>query len=148
MQIPVKPDDAIEVFRCEIVIRWGDMDAMGHVNNAMYFRYLEHARISWFAALNIALDPTSEGPVIVNAGCTFIRQFEYPGTVLARQYVGRIGTSSVDTYTLLSRTDSPDRVDAQGCGRVVWVNNLLRKSAPLPDHVRQLMLTAHSSVFS
>jgi len=31
-----------------IPVRWGDMDAMGHVNNTVYFRFMEQTRISWF----------------------------------------------------------------------------------------------------
>lgn len=37
-----------------IPIRWGDMDAMGHVNNTVYFRYLETVRIAWFGSLGSA----------------------------------------------------------------------------------------------
>ena len=37
------------VHTLQMPIRWGDMDAMGHVNNTLYFRYLETARIAWFA---------------------------------------------------------------------------------------------------
>ena len=148
MEIPRKPDNAVEVFRSEIPIRWGDMDGMGHVNNTLYFRYMEQARISWFDSMDFAPDPKGEGPVIINAGCTFITQFEYPGTVLVRQFVGRMGSSSVDTYALLSRTDSPARIDAEGCSRVVWVNQPARKSSPLPESVRRLLVTPHASVLS
>jgi hypothetical protein len=65
-----------------IPIRWGDMDAMGHVNNTSYFRYLEIARIEWARSVGCEPDPKGEGIVIVNAFCNFYRQFEYPGDVL------------------------------------------------------------------
>jgi acyl-CoA thioester hydrolase len=42
------------VFEMSMPIRWGDMDAFGHVNNTVYFRYMEQARISWFEQLGIA----------------------------------------------------------------------------------------------
>ena len=35
-------------------IRWGDMDAFGHVNNTVYFRYMEQVRISWFEQIGLA----------------------------------------------------------------------------------------------
>ena len=54
-----------------IPIRWGDMDAMGHLNNASYFRFFETVRIDWFRSLGIRLDPSGEGIVIVNAFCLF-----------------------------------------------------------------------------
>jgi len=40
-----------------IPIRWGDMDAMGHVNNTVYFRYLETIRIDWFDKIGFNLNP-------------------------------------------------------------------------------------------
>jgi acyl-CoA thioester hydrolase len=61
-------------------IRWGDMDAMGHVNNAVYFRYLEQARIEWFAHIDCVPAPENgTGAVIINAHCTFLRQLKFPG---------------------------------------------------------------------
>jgi acyl-CoA thioester hydrolase len=133
------PDARILTFELEIPIRWGDMDAMGHVNNTVYFRYMEQARISWFERLGLQPDPNGEGPVIINAACTFIRQFEYPGTVLARHFVGAFGRSSVETYVDMSRTDAPDVVCASGSAKVVWVDFPRQRSTPLPDRVRDLM---------
>ena len=78
--------DRVLVYQIEIPIRWGDMDAMGHVNNTVYFRYMEQARISWMEALG--WQGGGEGMLVVNAHCTFVRQLEYPGTVLVRQYRG------------------------------------------------------------
>ena len=90
-----------------IPIRWGDMDAMGHVNNTLYFRYLETIRIEWLHSLGTTLKPEGEGFVIVNAFCNFIRQLEYPGDVRARHYVGSVGRSSFDTFVTLAREDEP-----------------------------------------
>jgi acyl-CoA thioester hydrolase len=128
------------VFEHALSIRWGDMDAMGHVNNTVYFRYMEQTRISWFEALGIAPDPDGQGPVIVNASCEFRRELRYPGTVRVRQWVGDIGTSSFQTWLTLSRTDDPDTVCAEGAARVVWVDFPRRKSAPLPPSVREAIL--------
>ena len=57
--------------------------------------------------------------MIVNAACTFLRQLEYPGTVLARHYVGEIGRSSIMTHVDMMRSDDPDQVYAQGSAKVV-----------------------------
>jgi acyl-CoA thioester hydrolase len=133
--------ERVLVFQYEIPIRWGDMDAMGHVNNTVYFRYMEQTRISWFDAMGIDQNPDGEGPLVVNAHCTFLRQFEYPGTVLCRHYVGRIGTSSFETYNEMVRTDDPGRVCAHGGAKGVWVNYRMQKSRPLPDAVRLAIVT-------
>jgi acyl-CoA thioester hydrolase len=129
----------ILVYEMQIPIRWGDMDAMGHVNNTVYFRFMEQARISWFDEMGFRPNPAGEGPVIVNAACTFARQFEYPGTVLARHYVGALGRSSIMTYVDMLRTDDPDVVYAHGSAKVVWVNFQQQKSVPMPDTIRNLM---------
>lgn len=132
--------ERILVFELEMPIRWGDMDAMGHVNNTVYFRYMEQLRISWFEAMEVRTVPAGEGPLIVNASCTFLRELQYPGTVLARQYVGAIGRSSFETFVDMLRTDDPDTVYAQGAAKVVWVDYARRKSAPLPEYARQAIL--------
>lgn len=72
------------VHEMHIAIRWGDMDAMGHLNNGSYFRYMETIRIDWMHAIGCKPDPQGEGPVIVNAFCNFYKQLEYPGDVLVR----------------------------------------------------------------
>ena len=127
------------VLEMRIPIRWGDIDAMGHVNNTVYFRYLEQARISWFDALDVGRRIPGQGIVVVNAHCEFLRELTYPGTVLVRHYTGEIGRSSVMTLAELSRTDDPDAVYARGGAKVVWIDRQLKKSAPWPDDVRSLL---------
>ncbi|NRF69982.1 acyl-CoA thioesterase [Aquincola sp. S2] len=122
-----------------IPIRWGDMDAMGHVNNTVYFRYLESLRIEWFRSIDCQPDPDGIGPVIINAFCSFIRQLEYPGEVLARHYAGEIGRSTIDTFATLERTDQPGVVYASGGATVVWTDFKAQKSVPVPDEVRALL---------
>lgn len=48
------------VFEMTIPIRWGDMDAMNHVNNTIYFRYLESCRIEWMRSINALPNPKGE----------------------------------------------------------------------------------------
>jgi acyl-CoA thioester hydrolase len=130
------PADKTLSFEMVIPIRWGDMDAMGHVNNANYFRYLESLRIAWFGSLGCLAGPDGVGPVIINAFCTFIRQLEYPGDVLARHYVGAIGRSTIDTYATLERRDRPGEIDAEGGATVVWTDFKAQKSVPIPEAMR------------
>ena len=125
-------------------IRWGDMDAMGHVNNTVYFRYMEQARIEWFTEAGCAPDPMGEGPVIINARCTFIRQLKYPGEIEVATYVGGPGRSSFEMYHEIRRTDQKDVLSAEGGAKVVWVDFPLEKSAPLPEWVRALLPRAEA----
>ncbi|MES2957313.1 MAG: thioesterase family protein [Pseudomonadota bacterium] len=120
-------------------IRWGDMDAMGHVNNTLYFRYMEVVRLEWLFEIGASPNPSGFGPVIVNAFCNFIRQLEYPGEVLAKHYVANAGRSSFDTYITLERADAPGLVYAEGGAKTVWTDFKAQKSAPMPDWLRSLV---------
>ena len=133
------PEKKKLVYEMTIPIRWGDMDAMGHINNAVYFRYMETARIDWFSSLGFIANPNGEGLVIVNAFCNFIRQFEYPGDILIRTFVSDLGRSSFDTWVTMERTDQPGVISATGGATIVWVDFPKQKSAPLPDWLRQVV---------
>jgi acyl-CoA thioester hydrolase len=122
-----------------IPIRWGDMDSMGHVNNTVYFRYMEIARLEWLFKIGGPPDPSGCGPVIVNAFCNFIRQLEFPGDVLARHYVANPGRSSFDTFITLERTDKPGLIHAEGGSKTVWTDFKAQKSAPMPDWLREIV---------
>ena len=117
-----------------IAIRWGDMDAQRHVNNAVYFRFMEQARVSWFDALGVRDMPT--GPTVINASCTFLKQLVYPGDVEVRMFVGELGRSSFETYYELRPSYDPGTLYADGSAKVVWVNFEKRASMPVPEVIR------------
>jgi acyl-CoA thioester hydrolase len=123
-----------------IPIRWGDMDAMGHVNNTVYFRYMEQARISWFEAL-VPGDEVwqSTGLVIANAACNYQRPITYPGTVEFKLFVGPPGGSSVPTYYEL-RVDGDATPYADGAAVVVFIDLKQQKPARIPEDIRQRLL--------
>jgi acyl-CoA thioester hydrolase len=119
--------------RTEIPIRWGDLDAYGHVNNTVFFRFMEQARVEWLETLSHSLRPEGEGPVIVNACCTFLVQVNYPGVVTVDLLVGPPGRSSIPTRYELRCGDT---VVAQGESKVVWIDFSTGKSVPLPEAIR------------
>jgi len=112
------------------------MDAMGHVNNTVYFRYMEQARISWFDALIPEEGAWKHtGIVIVNASCHYKRPITYPGTVEVRLLVGRIGGSSVATYYEL-RVDADPEPYANGEAVVVFVSSATQKPTRMSEAMR------------
>ena len=118
-----------------IPIRWGDMDAMGHVNNTVYFRYMEQARISWFDALvpeKAAWKDT--GIVIANASCNFKLPLNYPGTVEVQLRVDPPGGSSVGTFYELRMNDA---LCADGAATVVFIDMRRQKPVRIPDGIRK-----------
>ena len=119
-----------------IAIRWGDMDVMGHVNNTVYFRYMEQARISWFETLVPQAEAWGEiGIVIVNASCNFRRPINYPGTVEVKVFAGAPGGSSVATFYELVLAGE---TYADGAATVVFVGPDQRPLR-IPDRIRTLM---------
>ncbi len=117
-------------------LRWGDMDAMGHINNTLYFRYMEVCRLDWIFKQGVSTDLSGEGPVVINAFCNFLRQLEFPGDIVVKMFVANPGRSSFETYHTIERSDEPGVVYAEGGARTVWTDYAAKKSAPLPDWFR------------
>jgi acyl-CoA thioester hydrolase len=133
------PDNKKLVFETRLPIRWGDMDAMGHVNNASYFRYLETVRIDWMYSIGCVPDPKGEGPVIVNAFCNFYKQLEYPGDILVRMYASDPGRTTFETWGTMERVDQPGVIYAAGGATTIWVDFPSQKAASLPDWMRVIV---------
>ena len=121
-------------------LRWGDMDAMGHINNTLYFRYMEVCRLDWIFKQGVSTDLRGEGPVVINAFCNFLRQLEFPGDIVVKMFVANPGRSSFETYHTIERSDEPGVVYAEGGARTVWTDYAARKSAPLPDWFRSRLV--------
>lgn len=116
------------------------MDAMGHVNNTVYFRFMEQARISWFEALVPGEDAwQSTGIVIANASCNYKRPITYPGTVEVRVLIGAPGGSSIPTHYELRVDDDPQPY-ADGAAVVVFIDMKTQRSARIPDTIRNRLL--------
>jgi acyl-CoA thioester hydrolase len=130
------PENKTLVHEMTIPIRWGDMDMLGHVNNTVYFRYMETSRIEWLGTLRPRDEPAGRGAVIVNAFCNFVGQLEFPGDVRIRMYVSNPGRSSFDSWVVMERTDDPGVVYATGGATIVWADFAAQKSVPLPDWLR------------
>jgi acyl-CoA thioester hydrolase len=118
-----------------IPIRWGDMDAMGHVNNTVYFRYMEQTRISWFDVLVPEEEAwKSTGIVVANATCNFKRPMNYPGTVEVQMFIGDLGGSSVPTFYELSLNG---QLCADGSATVVFIDMAKQKPVRIPQSIRE-----------
>ena len=134
------PEQKKLVYEMRIPIRWGDMDPMGHVNNTLYFRYLEICRVEWLREIGCPVNPQGEGPVIVNAFCNFYKQLEYPGDVLVKMYVSDPKRATFETWATMERADQPGIIYAAGGATTIWVNFPQQTSAALPDRIRALLV--------
>jgi acyl-CoA thioester hydrolase len=110
------------------------MDALGHVNNTVYFRYMEQARIEWLfahAKLHGGYE-TGQGPVIVNASCNFLRPLVYPGSVEVTMFLGSPGRSSVGSHY---DVHCAGEKYADGAAKIVWIDIKTGRPVPLPESI-------------
>jgi acyl-CoA thioester hydrolase len=118
----------------ELPIRWADMDALGHVNNTVYFTFCESARIAYFGAVELASfsEKETDGPGLVAANLNFRRQMKYPGTIRVRAKASRIGKKSFNLdYEIRDVADG--EVVADGSSVCVWVDYAESKAKLLPQ---------------
>lgn len=126
-------------------VRWRDMDALGHVNNAVYFTYCESTRIAWLEKIGWAGSVSGQsetGPVVVNAALEFHKPAVYPVDVEVRLLADPPGRSSIQTYYELRDATKPEVIFASGGAKMVWVNYRAERSTPLPDSIRELLVAA------
>ena len=109
-----------------ISVRWGDMDVMGHVNNAKYFTYCESARMSYFRA--VGMDGHREGgrfgPALAAAHLNFRQQVRYPAELAVATRVSEIGQTSFRMEYVIEHAgpESGTGPVADGFGVIVWVD--------------------------
>ena len=120
-----------------IPVQWGDMDAYGHVNNTVLFRYFETARIAYLDRCGFleSYDRDRVGAILHSTDCRFRRAIIYPDTV---QVGGRAVSVDEDRFTMAYMVVSlvHDDVVAEGSGIVVSFDYNTREMAPLPERVR------------
>jgi acyl-CoA thioester hydrolase len=121
----------------ELPVEWGDMDYFRHVNNTVFFRYFESARIAYLERIGFAevLERESVGPILHSTHCRFRRPLTYPDRV-------RVGARATDLqedrFTMEYRVVSFDQeaVAADGGGVVVSFDYSRGHKVPLPARVR------------
>lgn len=137
--IRVVSDDAspgAAVFTAVIPVRWGDMDADGHVNNTGFFRFMEETRMRWISGLGLPTVPPHPVIVLLNAACHYHRPVGYPASIESALHAGRVGTTSVQTHYRL-RDAGTGVLCAEGYATLVWYDPRQQKAVPLPDAIRK-----------
>lgn len=124
------------VFRTILGVRWGDMDAFNHVNNAQYLRYLEEARVQWLAGIPGMSLNDRIAPVLVASHVNYRRPIEWPNEILVELFIEKIGGSSLTMGHRMR--SSPDESGLYSDGNVVmvWIDTRTGNSVPLPEEVR------------
>ncbi len=127
--------NASTVFRTPVPLRWSDLDAFNHVNNARYLTFLEQARIEWFETIGEAWVTEASAPVVASATLNFKRPIEYPASVFVELFTEKLGNSSVVIGHRIVAADGALHCD--GNVVAVWVGRRDGRPTALPDGVRR-----------
>lgn len=125
----------------EIPVAWGEMDALNHVNNVVYFRYFETARLEYFAGIGLMeeMQATQIGPVLSETSSRYRRPVTYPDTLLVGSRVSMLDDDSfVMEYKIVSKQQGA--VTTMGTAKVVMFNFAGKKRASLnPSLVEKIV---------
>lgn len=124
----------------ELTLHWGEMDALGHVNNVVYFRYFETARIAYFERTGIqASGDVHVGPILASTACRFRRPLTFPDRICVGARVTEIGDDRFTMeYALASERHGA--IAAIGEGVVVSFDYRAGRKHALPAAWRERML--------
>lgn len=117
------------VYPFEMAVRWGDLDALNHVNNTVYFRYMEEARVSCARSCGIGVAGSGRDIVLAKVSCDFLRPVLWPATVQIDTRLRNIGRSSIEFDVEMSV-----KGEEGGCARastvIVGVDTATGRSSP------------------
>lgn len=122
-------------FQYRIPVRWGDLDAFNHVNNANYLRYLEEARVQWLHTLVSDWDDVPAVPVMAAVQLNYRVPIGWPAEIIVTQSIARLGSTSL---TIANRIESADGAVLHADGEVVlvWIDRASGQPVPLPEVMR------------
>jgi acyl-CoA thioester hydrolase len=133
--------------RISLSVQWGEMDSYGHVNNTVYFRWFESARMEYFARLDwpAVEKETGVGPILHSTRGRFRAPLEWPDQI---EVATRITNLLSDRFTMLYevRSRTLDRVVAEGEGTIVAFDYRRREKASLPEVIRARIEALEKSV--
>ncbi|WP_372368101.1 acyl-CoA thioesterase [Candidatus Uabimicrobium sp. HlEnr_7] len=129
-------------------IAWGDMDAFQHVNNIMYFRYFENARIAYFEKTSITehMQQTKLGPILAETNCRFRMPLTYPDNISVG---ARVTQMKKDRFAMeyIVFSNKVQKVAAKGTGLVVYYNYTKNCKTQIPDVIRNHIITLEGHNF-
>jgi len=126
----------LTLFRCELPVRWRDLDAFSHVNNSVFLTYLEEARLRWLESLPAPWLTEQTAPLIAAIHVNYRRPITWPETVAVELYAERLGNSSITLGHRILAAGDTHVLYADGYAVMVWADAQTGKAASLPDVVR------------
>ena len=125
-----------KIFTADIEVRFRDLDAMGHVNNSVYFTYFEHGRILFSRHIFNMYEPADFTFIMAHISCDFLKPVKLSDRVILQMGVKNIGTKSFDYgYKLVDRSNE-SVVYATGESVQVCYDYKTAKSILVPEDMR------------
>lgn len=124
------------LIRVPIALRWRDLDAYNHVNNATFLTYLEEARLRWLTAECDGWHGETAAPVLASVTANYRRQLGWPTDIAVELFCQRLGNSSVTVSHRIVAANDDSELYCDGSVVIVWINPQDGKSVPLPASVR------------
>jgi acyl-CoA thioester hydrolase len=131
---PRKPEPQLADYPHQVsdIIRYGDLDAQGHVNNAVFSTYFESGRVAMFRMRDLGTGVPNSTFVLARQEIDFMRELRWPGNVLVGTALVELGRSS---FTLLQAIFDGERCAAASRAIMVMLDATTRKSQPLPPEI-------------
>lgn len=123
-------------FRLDIAVRWRDLDAFNHVNNASYLSYIEEARVLWLKSLDSDWAGAAAAPILAAIQVNYRRPVGWPEALRVELFAERVGNKSLTLGHRIVSASSPEQLFADGHSVLVWVNRD-GQSVALPESVVQ-----------
>lgn len=117
-------------------VQWGDMDAMGHVNNVVFFRWFESARVAYLDRISLASSSDHLGPILASVKCDYRRQLNFPDTVAIGARVTRLGRTSLSMVHAVFSIEQ-QAIVAEGDSTVVVFDYTTNRPEPIPPRLRE-----------
>jgi acyl-CoA thioester hydrolase len=121
-----------------VPLLWGDHDEFGHVNNVVYLKWCETARVAYLQRVNMwpKLPPQKEGPILASISCDYRIPLTYPDTVRIGARVTRIGRTSMRMDHVVY-SESAGAVAAEVTSTLVLLDYSIPRSVPLTPEQRR-----------
>mgnify|MGYP001248496673 CR=1 FL=1 len=130
--------------RVPMTVRWDDLDAFNHVNNATFLVYAQEARLAWLADIKGTWFDETMMPVVAAAQVNFRRQLAWPARIAVELAATRVGASSVTlAHRILAEADAAC-VYADGEVVMVWVDPASGRPVALPEAIRDACTPANA----
>jgi acyl-CoA thioester hydrolase len=85
--------------KIEIRLDWSELDVLGHINNVMYFKYLQAARVAYSEMIGLYLkSPEGMGFILADTRCSFKQPLYFPGSITVRTSVAFLKNTSIGLY--------------------------------------------------